>query len=81
MADLLLIPFLPRSFDVWTLEKMAALIEDMRLANPQLIAYAFLNRADPCGARVPGSVAGGTARKSDAYRASFGHAWQFDRAR
>ena len=49
VADRLLVPFLPRSFDVWTLEKMVALIEDMRSANPTLLAYAFLNRADPRG--------------------------------
>jgi chromosome partitioning protein len=37
------------SFDVWTLEKAAHLIEELRLANPALLAYAFLNRTDPRG--------------------------------
>lgn len=50
VADTLLVPFIPRSFDVWTLEKVAALIEEMRPANPGLTAYTFLNRADSRGA-------------------------------
>ncbi len=49
VADVLLVPFLPRSFDVWTLEKAASLIDEMRLVNPALRAYAFLNRTDPRG--------------------------------
>jgi chromosome partitioning protein len=49
VADVLLVPFLPRSFDVWTLEKAATLVEEMRLANPGLRSYAFLNRTDPRG--------------------------------
>lgn len=48
-ADVVLVPFLPRSFDVWTLEKATGLIDEMRAANPRLRAYAFLNRADPRG--------------------------------
>lgn len=46
IADLLLVPFVPRSFDVWTLERVAALVEEMRTANPNLRARTFLNRAD-----------------------------------
>ena len=49
VADLLLVPFVPRSFDVWTLEKVASLVEDMRLANIGLKTCAFINRADPRG--------------------------------
>lgn len=49
LSDLLLIPFAPRSFDIWTLNKVAALVEEMRAANPTLQAYAFLNRTDPQG--------------------------------
>ena len=46
IADVLLVPFVPRSFDVWTLEKVSALVEEMLPANPKLKAYTFLNRAD-----------------------------------
>ncbi len=49
VADLVLIPFVPRSFDVWTLEKVASLVEEMQPANSKLKAFAFLNRADPRG--------------------------------
>lgn len=49
VADLLLVPFVPRSFDIWTLEKVAALVSEMQPANPRLKAYAFLNRADARG--------------------------------
>jgi chromosome partitioning protein len=49
VSDVLLVPFVPRSFDVWTLEKVSALVEEMRTANPHLRAYTFINRADPRG--------------------------------
>jgi len=49
VADLLLVPFIPRSFDVWTLEKVADLVAEMQPANPKLKAVTFLNRADPRG--------------------------------
>lgn len=49
VADLYLVPFNPRSFDVWTLEKVARLIQEIMTVNPTLKAYAFLNRADPRG--------------------------------
>lgn len=49
VADKLIVPFVPRSFDVWTLEKVASLVEEMRAANLQLKAFVFLNRADPQG--------------------------------
>jgi len=49
VANLLLVPCLPRSFDIWTLEKVASLVQDIRAVNPELKAYTFLNRADPAG--------------------------------
>ena len=49
VADVLLVPFVPRSFDVWTLEKVSRLVNEMRTANPGLLAYTFINRADPRG--------------------------------
>jgi chromosome partitioning protein len=49
IADLLLVPFVPRSFDVWTLERISVLVDEMRTANPRLEAHTFLNRADPRG--------------------------------
>jgi chromosome partitioning protein len=49
IADLLLVPFVPRSFDVWTLERVSSLVDEMRTANPKLEAHTFLNRADSRG--------------------------------
>jgi len=49
IAQVLLVPFVPRSFDLWTLEKVSALVGEMRAANPTLAAYVFINRADPRG--------------------------------
>ena len=49
VSDVLLIPFVPRSFDIWTIEKVAELVEEMRAANPGLRAHTFLNRADARG--------------------------------
>jgi len=49
VSDTMLVPFVPRSFDVWTLEKVSHLVAEMRAANPELAAYAFINRADPRG--------------------------------
>jgi chromosome partitioning protein len=49
IADVLLVPFVPRSFDVWTLEKVGQLVAEMQPANPKLKAYTFLNRADARG--------------------------------
>ncbi len=49
VADFLLVPFVPRSFDVWTLEKVSGLVSEMQAANPDLQALTFINRADPRG--------------------------------
>ena len=49
VSDFLLVPFVPRSFDVWTLEKVDALVSEMQTANTNLRAYTFLNRADSRG--------------------------------
>lgn len=49
IADILLVPFIPRSFDVWTLEKVTTLVDEMRAANPDLKVWVFINRADSSG--------------------------------
>lgn len=49
VCDVYLVPFAPRSFDVWTLDKVAELIEEARSINPNLRAFAFINRADAQG--------------------------------
>jgi chromosome partitioning protein len=49
LSDVLLLPFNPRSLDIWTIENVEKLLEDMRTINPKLRAVSFLNRADPIG--------------------------------
>jgi chromosome partitioning protein len=49
VAEVLLLPVPPRGPDVWTLEKVSALVEEVRTVNPGLKAWAFLNRADAQG--------------------------------
>jgi chromosome partitioning protein len=49
VADVLLVPVQPRSFDVWALDQVAALVTEAREINPDLRALAFLNAADPQG--------------------------------
>ena len=49
VADILIVPFGPRSLDIWTLERVEELIENARAVNPGLKAFAFINRADHQG--------------------------------
>lgn len=49
VADLLLVPFAPRSLDVWTFDRVEDLVDEMAPANPDLQAFAFINRADHQG--------------------------------
>ena len=46
ITDVYLVPFYPRTLDIWTLEKVESLISDMQIANPKLRAFSFINRAD-----------------------------------
>ena len=48
LADLVLIPFQPRSFDVWALDDMTALLAEAR-ATRDIRAFAFLAMADAKG--------------------------------
>ncbi|RAR53877.1 plasmid segregation oscillating ATPase ParF [Paraburkholderia unamae] len=49
VCDAIVIPCLPRTFDVWALEDMASLIDEARAVH-DVKAYAFLNAADTGGA-------------------------------
>jgi chromosome partitioning protein len=49
IADLLVLPFRPSSYDVWTLASLNQLIEEMREVNDRLRVVAFLNQADHIG--------------------------------
>lgn len=46
LSDVLLVPFAPRSLDVWALGDISALIAEVRALRPGLRALAVLNNAD-----------------------------------
>ena len=47
LSDVLLVPFAPRSYDVWALDDMAALVDEARSVRDGLSAFAVMNLADP----------------------------------
>ncbi|MET4666307.1 AAA family ATPase [Sphingomonas sp. PvP056] len=47
LSDVLLVPFAPRSYDVWALEDMAALIDEAQSVRDGLRCFAVMNQADP----------------------------------
>lgn len=47
LSDILLVPFQPRSYDVWALSDIAELVDEARSVRDGLKAYAVLNCADP----------------------------------
>lgn len=49
VADIYLVPFRPRSYDVWTVGDVKTIISEMKVGNPNLQAFAFINQADPKG--------------------------------
>lgn len=49
IADALIVPFQPKSFDVWTLGKLTALLYEALSINTKLICYGVINRGDPYG--------------------------------
>lgn len=46
LSDILLVPFQPRSYDVWALNDMATLVDEARSVRDGLRAFAVLNCAD-----------------------------------
>ena len=49
VADVYVVPFLPGSFDVWTLDSVGALVEEAKAFNDKLKAVCTINRADAKG--------------------------------
>ena len=49
LADLLIVPFVPRRIDVWALNDMANLVDEARAVREGLRAIAVLSMADPSG--------------------------------
>lgn len=49
IADIFLIPFKPRSLDIWTLGALKNMISEIKSVNPILRCIAVINQADPRG--------------------------------
>lgn len=49
VANVYAVPFLPGSFDVWTLDSVANLVVEARAFNEKIKAVCLINRADPSG--------------------------------
>ncbi len=45
-ADVLLIPILPRAYDIWAISRLEGLMESARSLGAQFRAYSFINRRD-----------------------------------
>jgi chromosome partitioning protein len=68
VADVALVPFQPRSFDLWTLDKIAKLIADAQeYRDTALRAVAILNFADPSGGDNAEAAAALTGNEVVAY--------------
>lgn len=43
VSDILLVPFQPKSFDIWTAKKVSDLVEEAMALNERLRSYVFIN--------------------------------------
>lgn len=57
LSDVVLVPFQPRSYDVWALNDIAALVDEARSVRDGLRAVAILNCADPGEASIDNAEA------------------------
>jgi len=55
VADIFLVPFQPRSLDVWTIGKVSSLISEIKAVNPNLKSFSVLNRGDAQGSDNEGA--------------------------
>jgi chromosome partitioning protein len=49
VADVVLVPVQPRTFDVWAMDQVCGLLDEARAINDRLQAFCALNAADPVG--------------------------------
>ena len=49
ISDIFLVPFQPKSFDIWTAEKVSVLVEEATAFNEKLISYVVINCAGARG--------------------------------
>ena len=46
LCDAALVPFAPMALDLWAMEDMARVVEEVRIENENLVAYAVMNQAE-----------------------------------
>ncbi|KKL80181.1 hypothetical protein LCGC14_2007320 [marine sediment metagenome] len=56
VAQFFLVPFQPRSLDVWTIGKVSALLNEIKSINPKLKAFSVVNRGDSQGSDNEGAA-------------------------
>lgn len=56
VAHFFLVPFQPRSLDVWTIGKVSGLLSEIKTINPKLKAFSVLNRGDSQGSDNEGAA-------------------------
>ena len=56
VADKYIIPFQPRSLDIWTLPDLRNLISEISSVNENLKSYALINRGDSMGSDNQGAI-------------------------
>lgn len=49
IADIFLVPFKPRSFDIWTIGKVKTLIDEIHTVNSKMKVFVCINQGDPRG--------------------------------
>jgi chromosome partitioning protein len=49
IADVFLVPFKPRSLDIWTIGSVKRMISEITAVNPKLKSYAVINQGDAKG--------------------------------
>lgn len=49
VSHVALFPFAARALDVWTLNKVSVLLNEVLVFNPNLVSFTFINKADPRG--------------------------------
>jgi len=63
LADAVLVPFAPMSFDIWAMHNMAKAVADVNGERDGLIAYAVMNQAEPREASIDNAEAAAAVRE------------------
>ena len=49
VADIFIVPFKPRAYDIWTISQVSSLVSEVKAVNRHLIVLAVLTQADASG--------------------------------